>query len=765
MGCPGDRMTDYMTGTPGDASGRNYYDELFDRLSVRSSTLLAVESVAEAYLDGKPQVLRKKKTTRKERDRLFWSSRPVIECPSDSWNSEVMVLALARYLGQEPVVAVGLVSRVAKVAPAALVRAVRYSGLVLNQHSPRRTELDEAAVGQAEVRELCRVLTIFDLAYRHRLATLHMQKALQSDLSAFDLLVYASLYAFERLVPRDFETRTLSPATSADSQVAWDAINDLLVWKLEGAEASSLKLSDDDIGRAVVAHLRPILFEDGHVGAGVALGRLRAFHELVAAQIELNEFVQRSANAFSYDDGIKFVRQGDRLEIVEIDPAARTAWQRDGRKLERLHGYWLHRAMDSFVASVAADPGRWAIGRPENGDANRLAWLRALQAQLCLREVYGVADAVATDAGERVDLFQALLSLNLMSVFFQADFLAAFATRLETTAGWIGALQRLAFDGLREGMQNRLPLTWSGRDAKVANITGWTVTAAQPQGDAPMASAILDFWTYDLAAMSAQFTGAAPGLRPHFYERPVLKFGATLVQLPWIVGLQNNSTAAINNLRRLGARRGQTREETQRIEVALARLLESRGFTTLLNWKPPRDEDDPGEVDVIATLGQHLFVLEVKSTFLRRSQEEAWLHASSTLRKAGRQLQRKLAAVSQAIGSDLEFRTSLGLTEPPAPQHHHGWIVDTCIECDHQRFSGFLKVSIEEVLIALRDDRHLLNDPEGLLSGTYDADQSVEDDTHPSASTLYPEGFRVERFIEVIETEAVWKETAAGTSA
>ena len=109
-----------------------------------------------------------------------------------------------------------------------------------------------------------------------------------------------------------------------------------------------------------------------------------------------------------------------------------------------------------------------------------------------------------------------------------------------------------------------------------------------------------------------------------------------------------------------------------------------------------------GEVDVIATLGQHLFVLEVKSTFMRRSQQEAWLHASSTLRKAGRQLQRKLAAVSQAIGSDLEFRSSLGLTELPALHQQHGWIVDTCIECDHQRFSGFpggLKIrSYAEVL-------------------------------------------------------------------
>lgn len=753
-----------MIGTPGGTSGRNYYDELFARLSVRSSVSFGVESVAEAYLNGKPQLLRKKRTTRRERDSLFWSSRPVIECPPESWNSEVMVLALVKYLGQEPVVAVGLVSRVAQVAPTALVRAVRYSGLVLNPHSPRRAELEEAATGQAEGIELCSVLTIFDQAYRDRVSALHMQKALLAELSAFDLLIYASLYAFERLVPRDFETRTPVPVAGADPHVAWDAINDLLAWKLEGAQASSLKLTDDDIGRSVATHLRPILFEAGHGAAAEALHRLRAFHDLVAAQIELNEFVDRSAHAFCYDDSIRFVRQGDRLEIVEVNPAARTAWQRDGRKLERLHGYWFHRAVDAFVAHVAADPVRWAIGRPENADANRLAWIRALQAQLRLREVYGVAGAVATESGEMLDLFQALLSLNLMSAFFLGDFLAAFATRLDATAGWIEALQRLAFDGLQEGLQNRLPLTWSGRDAKVAKITGWTVTAAQPRGDARMASAILDFWTYDLVAMSAQFKDDAPGLRPHFYERPVLKFGATLVQLPWIVGMQNNSIAAINNLRRLGARRGQARDETQRIEAALARLLESRGFTTLLNWKPPRDEEDPGEVDVIATLGQHVFVLEVKSTFLRRSQQEAWIHATSTLRKAGRQLQRKLEGVSRAIASDLKFRTALGLTEPPLPHHQHGWIVDTCIERDHQRFAGFLKISIEEMLIALRDDRHLLNDPEGLLSGTCGADKSAEDDSRPGEWTLYPEGFSVERFIEVIETEAVWDEICAGTA-
>ena len=87
-----------------------------------------------------------------------------------------------------------------------------------------------------------------------------------------------------------------------------------------------------------------------------------------------------------------------------------------------------------------------------------------------------------------------------------------------------------------------------------------------------------------------------------------------------------------------------------------------------------------------------------------------------------------------------------------------GWIVDTSIEHDHERFNGFLKVSLEEVLIALRDDRYFLNDPEGLFSGT--CMETVHGDVaeFDKSPTLYPEGFSSSRFVEVIESEAVWEE-------
>jgi hypothetical protein len=667
---------------------RNYYDDLAARALGNGLPLdVAVERAASAYLDGKPATQGKRKLTRKERDSLFWLSRTVKDCPTNVWATESMVLALAQYLGQESLAVQGLIDAVARIAPDALIRAVRYSGLVLNQQSPRRTELTLAGTRSPDVGELCRLLDIFDLAHRMRVATLQVEKYRLTDLSAFEFLVYASLYAFKCFVGKEIAAMKAGVATESSTELAWYAINDLLAWKLETAGESSLKLTDESIGKSLARHLRPILFDEGRGGASEAVQNFHAFHALVDAQIELNEFISRSADAFSYNDSIKFVRHEDRLEIMEVDQAARTAWQNDGQKLRRLHDYWFHRAMDGFVEQVAADPGLWEIGRQENADSNRMAWLRALQSRLRLQEVYGIPNAVKTDSGEFVDLFQALLSLNLMSAFFERDFLLAFADRIASTGNWCAALQHMTMEGLLNGMQ-------------------------------------------------------------------------TLVQLPWIVGMQNNSTAAINNLRRLGSRRGKVQEETQRIEASLASALESRGFRVLLNWQPSREDafDDPGEVDVIATRDGHLFVLEVKSTFIRTSQREAWVHATRTLRKAGLQLHRKVEAVLRAIKGDSDFPLAIGLYEGQRIAHHHGWIVDTSIERDHQHFSGFLKISVEEMLIALRDDHHLLKDLSEFLTAPPKSTEFHEQGQAHGKMTMYPDGFNAKRFVEVLETGVVWDE-------
>jgi len=731
----------------------NYFDRLLGRAAAEGkSAAEARKLVFEAYLDGKPNRPGQKKWIRADRDALFWSSRTVVESTSAEWSRETAVLALTSYLSQTKVSVQGLVRRLAGLAPDALTLAARRSELVLTDNSPHRQDLAEACADSNAVAEFCRVLDIFTDAHRQRLVKLDRCKAVLSDLSAFDLLVLASLYAFEHLVPHDLFGK--SAVESADERVEghWQAINQLLLWKLATAPVGTTKLDETSLVRSLQKNLVPLLFPTPGNASDLPQRR-RAFQVLIEAQLELDEFLNRSIDAFRYDDSVRFVRKGEHsLEIVEIDPQDRAKWFRDGNKLARLNGYWMHRAFYAFANSELVYQ---RIGRPENEDQNRLAYIRAMRTQLRLTEVYGIADTVSTEAGEKVGLFQALLSLELTSRFFMLDFICQFAAHT-ADEGWIGGLRTLAMNGIREGNQNRFPLTWSSHADKVKAITGWTVTAKQPEGSARMAAAILNFWTFDMANLAQRLQQGTPGLKPRLIERPFLKFGTTLVQLPWVHGMQNNSTAAINNLRRLSTGRGETRDETQRIEKGVARLLADRGFRVVLNWTPPDEQSDAGEVDVLAALDGRLFVLEVKSTFIRKSVRDAWLHRTTTLRKAGLQLQRKLPVVMAALQADIALRGSLGLASAPQPKDVHAWIVDTSIECDHERFSGFLKISLEELLMALRDDCHLLDDPEGLAEVPTSSIGVQPTSTNGARGTLYPDGFRVERFLQIIDTEAVW---------
>lgn len=730
----------------------NPYDrQLAKCLAAGASAADATEAVLRSYVDGTPKFRGKQKLSRAALDAAFWSSAMLSQLADEWWTSELMVLALTRYLAQERTSWPEAVKRFAACAPGALTRAVRYSSLVLRPQSARRTELDQAAGTDPQLRELCAILDIFAKANGERLAELDRTKRALAALTAFELLLYASLYAFEHLVPTTFESTDPGAKPDAAVEVAWDAINDLLIWKLQSGTVESLALSDDKIGRSLKAHLSPSLFPEATDSTGHR-DLCLAFESLMAAQIELNEFVSRSADAFSYDDGIRFVRQGDRLEIEEVDASVQTAWNRESQKLDRLHSYWFNRA---FVEFETSELSTQTIGKPENEHFNRVAYIRATQSHLRLSEVYGVADTVTTETGETVDLFQALLSLDLMSVFFLRDVLASFTQHLKATGHWRAALTAMAMDGLRNGMENRFPLTWSDREAKVDRIVGWTVCRDYPQGSKRAAAVILDFWTNDLVRLAEKRQRNEPGLHPELFERPVLRFGKSLVQLPWIIGMQNNSTAAINNLRRLGARRGETKQETHQIEARLGQLFEARGFKVVLNWEPP--ENEVGEVDLICARDGIVLVLEVKSTFIRRSQREAWVHSTTTLRKAGNQLRRKVTAVKRALVDTPQLVQLLGFEFVGQPLQVHGWIVDTAIERDHCRFGGFLKMSLEEILIALRDEQQMLLSftRQDFMEAGVGTPRLGRKDARDQR-TLYPNGFTASAFLDVVNEGRVW---------
>jgi hypothetical protein len=412
------------------------------------------------------------------------------------------------------------------------------------------------------------------------------------------------------------------------------------------------------------------------------------------------------------------------------------------------------------MEALLASPETLALVSPAHLDANLQAFAKAMATWLQLQEVYGVAEHIQTEAGSQVDVFQALLASELMTAFFIEDFLLPYQRHLRQFGHpWL-ALRHLAFGGLLQvEMQNRFPITWSDQATKIARITPWTASPEYPQGQARAAEAILDFWTSDWITLADQLRRCNEGLRPRLQERPMLKMGRHLFQLPWMMAIQNNTTAAINNLRRLGARRADSRDETRRIEQRLGELFRQRGFKVLVSHVlvvMSGDEPKTEEIDLICARDGRLLVLELKSTYLRRSLKDAWIHRTSTLRKAGLQLHRKVEAVRRELENSESMRQVLEFEKGCVPEIT-GWIVDTSIECDHQCFHGFLKVSLEEIQIALRDERHWLNDPDGLFQTEKMRGQpSVHDPEIATHTSLYPDGFSAAHFIEVIEQFSVW---------
>ncbi|MCP8687124.1 YraN family protein [Marinobacterium sedimentorum] len=713
----------------------------------------AITEITDQYLDSKPARRSKKNPIKaSDRDTAFWTSDFLAQLTSDICASESFVLALARYFAQDAVSNQSLLLRIAALVPSAVRRAIRYSRLVMRPDSKRWREVEALADSDPDqFGALVAICRRFHIAHQDRLSLLEESRSPLTRLTPLELLSYSSLYAFEYLIPTE---KVLGQGAGSDNEMEdhWYAFNDILQWKLESFDCSALNLSVADIGRSLQQHMSPFLFPSPeHSGQHLAI--YQSFVQFVAAQLEYNSFMSRSIDAFCYDDSIRFKLVGNDLTIVEVDVEERQRWKRGGEKLARLHQYWYYRAVAEF--SRSGMEGK-VIGLPDNHERNQAAVIKTLRIQLQLTEVYGLSDHLLTDSGLRVDLYQALLSMELMTAFYNAAFIEPFNRYLDETGHWCKALCLLAIEGLQDGMQNRFPITFSDRKEKIEAIRSWTVNEALPKGSLKAAEAILDFWTSDLKERAAQLRDKRHGPIPELHERPVLKMGRFLFQLPWLMAFQNNSTAALNNLRRIGRRRQETRDETERIETRLAEQFAARGFRVVANYQPPKtDDDDPGEIDLICQRDGCLLVLEVKSTFLRSSQFDAWLHKTQTLRKAGTQVKRKIEAVTEVLKTDMTLATRLGLEHGADGLEIHGWIVDTSIEHDHERFSGFLKVSLEEVLIALWDNAHYLNDPAGIFRNP-PVLAAKPAEAGQEFGSLYQNGISGRDFVNAVEQETVW---------
>lgn len=713
------------------------YENYFTKfLKSGSSEREAAEKCAHYYLDGKPST---KGLTPLNRSIAFWNCNFWKNQLTVCVDSDVVSWALGRsiHLG---VTDLKILEQIVLEAPELLKRGIRYSQLFLHPQSPLWQSI--LRISSAASDDFVIFLRACDHLRENLEAhdkRLDILKSKLTELTVFEYLLYGSLFAFKNLTSENFDSEKLVVRNVKIEQEYSDALNQLLIWKLTTRPENDFGLTDWYLAKSLRRHLIPLIFP----GAGSpvsALRKLGFFSELIQATIDRNTFLNASIMSFCFNDNFRYRFDGDYLTLYPIEVPEESEWDRNGKKLNILHQYWFNRALVDYACSDLDDT---PFGLPENDAGNREAYIKATQVFLQLIEVYGMNDQLELHDGRQVNLFKALHSLELMTAFFKDYFISPYKEYQQVSGDWLNALGQLALDGLSTG-QNRFPLTWAEASEKARAIKSWTVSETHPEGNIKEAEGILEFWSNDLKALAKKLKIQRNIPIPEFHEKPILKLGHNGFQLPWLTATQNNSTAAVNNLRRIGSRRMSRKDETHQIENRLGEQFEEKGFTVVKGYLPEKiDDEEPGEIDLICCLENHVFILELKSTYIRKSQKDAWIHYTTTLRKASQQLKRKHPAVLSSITNDVSLRTRLRLSDEIKTPVVHTWIVDTSIEYDQSLIDGILKISLEGLLIILWNEQHFMN---GIILNNNEI----------QVNDFYPHGFSAKRFAEVVVNGQLW---------
>lgn len=652
----------------------------------------------------------------------FWRDAEIVNA------SKISALALSRILRHEGAISTELLEHLSHSAPGILRWAIRYSKLFTRSDSElwkllrERTQGEEWRIFIGVCDRLLEQLQPFDEQIQRANKQL-------GYLSLLETLSYLSVLAYERLIPRGID----DPAEDY-----WRVYNHIISDKLRTCSDEDFNLNEVRLGQSLKQHMSPIIFPSPAI-TQECVDNIEAFAVLIAATKERIDY-EGSIDWFCFDPECRYqLVPGKPVIYNETEYGTRT-WRHTEQKYQALWRYWMNRGTREFIDRGMAET---QIGNKENHELNTLAYIKAVRSELQLQEIYGLDGEIELAGGGRARLFQTLLSSELHSAFFQSNYVQPFQKHYAEFGIVSKALSKLAFNGLVNG-ENRFPMTWAEGDQKVKRTTGWTVCREYPQGSSLAAKAILDFWTSDLKELSNGLKKQPQLPVPTLYERPFYKIGRYNFQFPWVVAQQNNLTAVVNNLRRIGARRTGRKMETHRIELRLADQLRQRGFTVVVGYQPEHtDQEDPGEVDLICYRDGLALLLEVKSGYIRSNVREIWLHRTNTLRKAAYQLGRKRVAVEAALKRDELLRKKLECSDINKGIRLHAWIVDSSIELDQHWVDGFLVVSLESLHVILRDECQLLVDTELIP-------QQVND-------TMFPDGFSAARFFKVVEAGEIWK--------
>lgn len=555
--------------------------------------------------------------------------------------------------------------------------------------------------------------------------------------SAESRLKYLSPFAFTFYVSMVCWELYFESVLEGESRDFSGLVDLILANKYSQSKLAELTLNEQSIHQDFSYHFVPLLMpsrsiqqrvQQSHKNFSLVIQLVASAQSLLNHQAKIDSFSVATVVPVDFSNS----QVNDSCNFSDV------IWERTGQKSKILWNYWFHRGLDSLVTS---NINSILAVKEDQQDAVWTALTKTCRSMLQIETLFGISPERKLTSTVELNAEQCSRLIELCSNFFTDQYVKPLLSSIQNGSTVHSALAELMVDGFLIN-ENRCPITWGGTTEKITRMADWFKTPDYPNGNPLTAKSALEFWSCNAKDFSAQNTNQAT-TKPRLHEKPIIRFGDYLVQLPFFCSETDNFTALVNNLRRYNRFRPELKSETSAAENNLAELLRGKGFSVLVGYEPePSSDGSVGEVDLICARDGLVLIIEMKTTYVRGKRSEIWLHRNNTLRKASWQLQRKQQVLLKLLQTNVDLQKQLALSSTPT--NIHSWIVDTSIEFDGQYIDDFLVVSREVIEVVLRDELHLLN--------------PIDVDASSDATSFFKEGFTASRFVEVIERQLLWSD-------
>ncbi len=670
---------------------KNYYQEKYCNLCKTGEKPFEEVVKILLYQSAKPKL-----PDGQNKYQHFWEADFIQKLSNQHLQNPHYRIAFAQYLRYGNI-DFALCQQIANICPVSFVVAARQSGIISNwQYTDWK--LFSQFCHQSPHIELRSFMVVTEKLRQHYQERLSSYLSLKSslDLKKVTALLYSSLYAYQYLMPEADEKIRIPYQIDLECppsvQDLWQASDEIVYESLP----DNKPITEEYLVFLLGEKLMPFLTGENLTKA--LLQEYDKYKQLTALRVELDLYQNFVLNAFCYQTETQYLFENDQLALIK--GGASNEGDLFFKKNGILGCYWLWRGAQK--ASKSPD-----IFRVNPTDDNLGAFAEAQGIALHLQEIFGIHENFSKR--QSFDLFESILTLTLSKAFYRQAYIDVFMQHRNKGLSAQKAVLIMLMDGIMQG-ENRMPIAFAELDRKADRMSNWLCSGRKTSKKKQMLE-ILNFWSQNLRAMQ----------KNSYAELPYYQSDDMVIELPYRFGRQNLHTTVINHFRRLNKNRSNLREEINEMEIQFAELFRGHGWQTWAQYCP--DSSEVGEIDLIVYSGNHVLVMELKSSFIKQTVREISEYKMFVLNKAAYQLSRKLEYIKTV------WLPAQGLVEESVSLH--SWIVDTTLEFDHQFIGRHLKISAEELLIHLRQHTNfkdeMTNFDKSASGGSFSLNQLIDD--------------------------------------